>query len=319
MPPAASDSFPASYDKTTKIISAVVCLFLLILALWTKIIWIGVIDTLLILAGYAWSPRSYSIEARSILVHRLIGAARIPLDNIREIRPAAPDDFFGSLRLFGSGGFFGYYGVFRTSKLGGSTWYMTNRENAVVVVTGAKTALISPNDVSRFISTVQATVPVPPAAPSTPTVSVQSRTWMGRFAVPAAGLAITLIVIGVISLALRYSPGLPKYTLTPDALTINDRFYPVTLKRGSVDLDHTRVIDLAVDKDWRATLRTNGFANAHYRSGWYRVANGQTVRMYRADGRRLVLLPPEGGGVTVLLEVTDPEQFIRDMQQQWWR
>ena len=46
--------------------------------------------------------------------------------------------------------------------------------------------------------------------------------------------------------------------------------------------------------------RTNGFANAHYASGWFRVASGKTVRMYRAGGTRLVLLPPKGDGAAVL-------------------
>jgi hypothetical protein len=317
MQSAESASFPASYDKTTKVISAVVCLFLLILALWTKVIWIGLIGTALVLLSYAWSPRSYSIENRSIAIHRLIGTARIPLDNVRELRPAMADDFYGCIRLFGNGGLFGYYGVFRTSKLGVSRWYMTNRDNAVVLITDTKTAMVSPDDVTRFIATVQASVPVPPTPTSATIPIANSRSSFSRFVVPAAGLGITLVVIGVISLAVRYSPGPPKYTLTSEALTIHDRFYPVTLKPGAVDLDHTRVIDLAVDKDWRPTLRTNGFANAHYRSGWYRLANGQTVRMYRADSRRLVLLPPLGNGVAVLLEVADPERFIGDLRRAW--
>jgi hypothetical protein len=77
------------------------------------------------------------------------------------------------------------------------------------------------------------------------------------------------------------------------------------------------VVDIARDPDWRLTARTNGFANAHYRSGWFRVASGKTVRMYRADGTRLILLPPKGEGAAVLLEATDPDQFTRDLRQQW--
>ena len=64
-------------------------------------------------------------------------------------------------------------------------------------------------------------------------------------------------------------------------------------------------------------MRTNGFANAHYRSGWFRVANGQKVRMYRADGTRLLLLPPKGDGAAVLLEAKDPEQFLDELRRQW--
>jgi hypothetical protein len=39
--------------------------------------------------------------------------------------------------------------------------------------------------------------------------------------------------------------------------------------------------------------------------------------MYRADGTRLVLLPPKGDGAAVLLETTDPEKFMREVRQAW--
>jgi hypothetical protein len=35
--------------------------------------------------------------------------------------------------------------------------------------------------------------------------------------------------------------------------------------------------------------------------------------MYRAEGRRLVLLPPKGNGIAVLLETKDPENFAREL------
>ena len=66
-----------------------------------------------------------------------------------------------------------------------------------------------------------------------------------------------------------------------------------------------------------ARARTNGFANGHYRSGWFRVANGKTLRLYWADGTRLVLLPPKGNGAAVLLETTDPEKFLRRLREAW--
>ena len=90
------------------------------------------------------------------MIHRLAGPARFPLDDLREARPAAPGDFNGSIRLFGNGGLFGYYGLFRTAKLGKCTWYVTNRANSVVIVTGAKTAVFSPDDVPAFLSAISA-------------------------------------------------------------------------------------------------------------------------------------------------------------------
>jgi Bacterial PH domain len=124
-------------------------------------------------------------------------------------------------------------------------------------------------------------------------------------------------VAAVVGFAMLYSPGPPRYTLTAESLTIHDRFYPLTVSRADVDVEHIRVVDIGTDPEWRPVSRTNGFANAHYRSGWFRVAGGQKARMYWADAKRLVLLPPKGPGAAVLFEAGEPDQFVRDVGLQW--
>ena len=84
-----------------------------------------------------------------------------------------------------------------------------------------------------------------------------------------------------------------------------------------MDVEHIRVIDFGVDTEWKPTERTNGFANAHYASGWFRVASGKTIRMYRAGGTRLVLLPPKGDGAAVLFEVGGPDRLVAEMREKW--
>jgi hypothetical protein len=159
--------------------------------------------------------------------------------------------------------------------------------------------------------------PVPPGPPREPAPGSPAFKAPGSLAGLLIGGGIAVVVLAIVAFALSYSPGPPGYTLTPDSLTIHDRFYPVTLPTAGVDIEHVRVIDCGVDTEWRPTARTNGFANAHYGSGWFRVAGGKTVRLYRADGARLVLLPPKGEGAAVLLDTRDPEKFVRDVRQAW--
>jgi len=315
--PGEAKSFSASYDATSKAISAVVIVLFAAIAIATRSIIAAGFEALVLIVAYGYSPRSYSILDRAIIVNRLVGNVRIPLDGIRELRVATGDDLRGCIRLWGSGGLFGWYGLFRTSKLGKCTWYVTNRSNAIVVVTAAKTTLFSPGDADGFTKAVQESVPVPPVTPGDPLLaslaSYPSGNFMGK-------LIAGVFVIGAISLAAfagLYAPGPPGYTLTPEALTIHDRFYPVTLNRAAVDIDHIRIVDLAVDTEWQPTLRTNGFASVHYRSGWFRVAGGKTIRLYSAHGKRLVLLPGVGNGPTVLLENQEPEKFVREVRQEW--
>jgi Bacterial PH domain len=240
-----------------------------------------------------------------------------PLDGVREARTATPDDLRDCLRTFGNGGLFGYYGQFSTAKLGNCTWYVTNRSNAVVVVTSARTSVLSPDDVDGFLAAIRAAAPVPLATPGEPLLDSLESYDAGIPTGMLVGGAIAIVVMAVVAFALWYSPGPPSCTLTAMSLTIHDRFYPVTLQAGSVDVEHIRLVDSGVDTEWRPTARTNGFANAHYRSGWFRVASGKTVRMYNTDSRRLVLLPPKGGGAAVLLEASDPEKFVREVRQEW--
>lgn len=105
--------------------------------------------------SWAWSPRGYVVSKDAIRVQRLIGTATLPLAGVREARPATRDDLCGAIRLFGSGGMFGYYGLFRTRRLGRSYWYVTDRSKAVVVA-GTKTAVFSPDDVDGFLAAVRA-------------------------------------------------------------------------------------------------------------------------------------------------------------------
>ncbi|MGA3028412.1 MAG: PH domain-containing protein [Bryobacteraceae bacterium] len=319
MPPGESQSFSASFDSTTKIVSVVVFVVLLLAAAVTRSAIVAGLGAAVILLSFAYSPRGYAILERSIVVNRLIGNVRIALDGIREIRAATTDDFRGCLRLWGSGGLFGYYGIFQTSRLGRGTWYVTNRSNAVVVITDAKTVLFSPDNVDGFITAIRVAAPLPQFAVAGPSLRSRQFSGSGSSILKLVGLAVGIGVVAFVTFALLYSPGPPSYTLTPEALTIHDRFYPVTAKAAAVALEHIRIVDLGTDTDWRPVARTNGFANAHYQSGWFRVANGQKVRMYRAGSSRLVLLPPRGDGAAVLLETGEPEKFVAELRREWSR
>jgi hypothetical protein len=316
MPSSQEQSFSASYDSTAKTLSTVVCAILAVVAIVTRsFVGAGLAGASVALC-YAYSPRGYAIREGSIFVKRLIGNVCIPFDGVVAIRKAAADDFAGCIRLFGSGGLFGYYGLFRTSKLGTSRWYVTNRSQAVVVVTRSRPVVLSPDDVTGFLAASR-----PAGAPALrPGVSLAPTSSSGFRSLPkavAAVVAISGLALG--AFCILYSPGAPRYSLTADSLTIHDLFYPVTVKAEAVDIERVRIVDLGASGEWQPTERTNGFANSHYRSGWFRVANGQKVRLYRADGRRLVLLPAKGQGAAVLLDTQDPEQFVREVRQAWLR
>src|SRR5580692_6612261 len=149
-------TFSASYDRFTKILSAFVCFGFLAIILASHSIVISTLALIVILISFAYSPRGYTVADRSILVRRIAGQARISLDDVRELRRSTEEDLRGCIRLRGSGGLFGYYGLFRSAKLGEFTEYVTNRNNSVILITGSKTVLFSPDDVEGFLNAIRA-------------------------------------------------------------------------------------------------------------------------------------------------------------------
>ena len=73
--------------------------------------------------------------------------------------------FRGCIRLGGSGGLFGYYGLFSTAKLGKSHLVRTDRSHSIVVITPAKTVLLSPDDPEGFLNTLRTYAPVSASSP----------------------------------------------------------------------------------------------------------------------------------------------------------
>ena len=308
--------FSVTYDSTTKLMSGVVLLLFASISLVTQSVLLACIATALMLLSYAYSPRGYTVGPGFAAIQRRVGTVSIPLVETREIRTASANDLQGCVRLWGNGGLFGYYGLFRTSKLGKCTWYVTDRKKLVVLITRTKTFLLSPDDVNGFVSAIREAASEAPVAPDRVSGSTQAHGGRSSTGV-LAGVGIAVAMLAVVAFALLYAPGPPRLTLLRDTLTIHDRFYPVTLNARDVDLTKARIVNIAADPDWRPTARTNGFANAHYHSGWFRVSSGRSVRMYWEHAKQLVLLPAKNGGAPVLIEVNDPEQFLSELRREW--
>lgn len=319
MPASEEQQFAASYDLPAKICTVAVIAVCVVVCITTSSLVVGALELCVITLAYLNAPQSYKLSGRSILIKRFIGTVRIPLDNIRELRAGTAEDFRKCTRLWASGGLFGYYGLFKTARLGKCRWYVTNRSQSVIVVTGESTVVLSPNDVPGFLAAVRSEVFIPEttAALTEKVIDVRKGgvplgVWIGG----AAAILLTLGGLGFGCFAVMYSPGPPKLTLTSNSLTIRDLFYPVTLNATDIDLSGIRIVNIRTDHEWTPTERTNGFANAHYHSGWFQVAGG-AARMYWADGATLVLLPSLHGGAPVLVEVSDPEQFVESVRRQW--
>ena len=88
-------------------------------------------------------PRYLLIDDKSIVITHPIGQSVILKSDIIEVRAIERSDVRGSIRLFGSGGFFGWFGVFRNNKFGTYRLYCGQLENLYLVKTTTKKYIIS--------------------------------------------------------------------------------------------------------------------------------------------------------------------------------
>ena len=99
------------------------------------------------------------------------------------------------------------------------------------------------------------------------------------------------------------------FEVSPDGLRIRGdlygRFIPVTALRT----DQARRIDLAATPELTPQFRMMGTGLPGYRSGWFRLRNGDRALLYLTDQSRAVYIPTTDG-YSVLLSPADPDAFL---------
>ena len=158
--------FPARLDTLSKMITTVV-FFVLVVPFITigqhyyshhdpKMLLapVGIVLVLSICALYR--PTGYTLTNDGLQIHRALGTRTIPAATIESIIPITTTDLGGGIRTFGSGGAFGYLGLFWYRKMGHMTLYVTDRSKMLLVkLVNGKKLLISPDDTQAFLQLYQ--------------------------------------------------------------------------------------------------------------------------------------------------------------------
>jgi len=77
----------------------------------------------LLIITFLFVPISYKVTIDKIIINKVWGAIEINKADIIEVIPPASDDLKGNIRLFASGGLFGYFGRYKSQKLGQYSMY----------------------------------------------------------------------------------------------------------------------------------------------------------------------------------------------------
>jgi len=102
------------------------------------------------------APLRYTAGESAVRVKRLGPDVLIPVEIIRQIRRLEKRDLGIGIRLFGSGGFLGGFGIFFCSRLGMAYTYVTDAARLVLIeCDDGRKFLLSPERPEEFVETVE--------------------------------------------------------------------------------------------------------------------------------------------------------------------
>ena len=164
--------YKASLDKSAKIITIFI-LALFIFISYTSIksiffhsntknlvvhILVLILLTSVFIGSWILAPKEYTITKSYFIIRKNIGNIRIKRSNIIDVRVLTPNEISGTLRTFGVGGIFGYFGKFYIPDIGSVTFYATKQKNLILITTkDDKMMVISPNDIELLTQLTQFT------------------------------------------------------------------------------------------------------------------------------------------------------------------
>jgi len=155
-------SFAAPWSTSLKLLSLGTTLLLLVIAVlvpptlpttdlhgMARVLIVAVCVVPLV-ACALFTVRGYRLEARQLLIERLLWSTAVPLDSLSRAWPS-PHAMDASIRLFGNGGLYAFTGLFSNKRLGRYRAFVTDPGRSVVLQFPGRTIVISPGSPGDFI------------------------------------------------------------------------------------------------------------------------------------------------------------------------
>lgn len=102
--------------------------------------------TVILLFPAIYSPSRYNCKEKTLEIRRLAGTIRIDINDILNVRAAEANELKRVMRLFGSGGLYGYYGKFYDSDHRNFKMYGRRKNNKILVFTKTGLVVLMPDD-----------------------------------------------------------------------------------------------------------------------------------------------------------------------------
>ena len=123
------------------------------------------------------------------------------------------------------------------------------------------------------------------------------------------GISGLLLALTVTLGVLAWSTGNVRFEVSPAGLRINGDLFGRLIPGSSLLADQARAVDLRQSTEYSPRVRTFGTAVPGYRSGWFRLRNGEKALLFVTHPDWVVYVPTREG-YAVLLSVADPQAFL---------
>jgi hypothetical protein len=116
-----------------------------------SVIWllINLFNFSIFLFCYLFRPLAYLLSDENLTIRRLLLPRVFPYAEMAEVRQIPREDLRWTMRTFGNGGVFGYYGKFYHTSFGAMTWFASRRDHYVLVLfKDGRKIIVTPDDLN---------------------------------------------------------------------------------------------------------------------------------------------------------------------------
>lgn len=114
---------------------------------------------IMLVVTYGLSPKGYGVQDRQLIIYRPFRKKVYATQDIQLVSIVAKEELKRSIRVFGVGGLFGYFGLFRNSRYGTMIWYASRRDQFVVIErSNGRAIVLTPDDPNSFVTEINQTI-----------------------------------------------------------------------------------------------------------------------------------------------------------------
>jgi hypothetical protein len=128
-----------------------------------------------------------------------------------------------------------------------------------------------------------------------------------------AAVLLVLAIAGLILVTTVRGAKVSRFELSDAGLRLRGDLYGRMIPADSLRGGAARLIDLSSTPELQPRWRRLGTALPGYRSGWFRLRNGEKALVYLTDTHRAVYVPTRGG-YSVMLSPQQPERFLERLR-----